>query len=151
MDAKRWGDQVFEDHYSSYCPSHCLHCPSLPPPLFLHKTYLFLFYVCVLCGRLFLQRCNTHYSPDGEPTTTDQCTHTTNIQHGEQWVLLGLFTGIWVKVAYRSRHDSKTVASPNSTPAWVTAHKSWKLWAQGVSLQEAQQVEKGHFQMAQLH
>ena len=45
-------------------------------------------------------------------------------------IFIGL-TGIWGRVTYRSRNDSKPAASLKPTPVWVTVHKlgTWSNYA----------------------
>lgn len=38
----------------------------------------------------------------------------------------GVVAEIWVRDYTQVRGDSKTAASPKSTPVWVICHKSWK-------------------------
>lgn len=60
---------------------------------------------------------------DGKPNT-DKVWISSQSKSLSQWFLSGVLTEIEeVAVTFRSRSDSKTTASPQGTPVWVTAHK----------------------------
>ena len=88
--------------------------------------------------KFFLGRHITHvYSTQiGDPQQT-KIEVTSKFYLVNQWVLLGLLTGIWVMVIYRNRSDSKTAASPKPTLLWVAAHKAgnWNMSQLPVSQQ----------------
>lgn len=82
---------------------------------------------------------HTHLlNPDRDPTT-EQSTDTTQVHPSESMCFIG--------VTYKSINDSKTAASPWTTPAWVTVHKSWGTHSTLHKLQAPQQVPEGPFKV----
>ena len=68
---------------------------------------------CLFSKEIFLGRSDMYlFTPDREPTT-DQSMNTNKPMS-------------FIGVTYRGRYKSKTIASPKTTPAWGTAHKSWE-------------------------
>jgi hypothetical protein len=71
----------------------------------------------MLCDKTFPGDMHTCLLNQDREPLRDQSTDATKVQLGEPVIFIG--------VTYRSR-NGETAGSPQPTPAWVTAHKSWE-------------------------